>query len=57
MFLIIAFIKSFTNEMLVVFPDIFGHGHKLETWFEKLLAIFFPKYNLIMNSKVKECDS
>jgi hypothetical protein len=57
MFLIIAFIKSFTNEMLIVFLDIFGHEHKLETWFENFLAIFFPKYNLIMNSKVKECDS
>jgi hypothetical protein len=31
MFLIIAFIKRFKNEMLVVFLDIFGHENKLET--------------------------
>jgi hypothetical protein len=31
MFLIIAFIKSFKNEMLVVFLDIFGHENKFET--------------------------
>jgi hypothetical protein len=31
MFLIIAFIKSFRIEMLVVFLDIFGHEHKFET--------------------------
>jgi hypothetical protein len=57
MFLIIAFIKSFRNEMLVVFFDIFGHEHKFETWFEKKFRIFFLsqfwshfKFNFILGN-------
>jgi hypothetical protein len=41
MFLIIAFIKSFKNEMLVVFLDIFGHENKFETSFENFFGNLF----------------
>jgi hypothetical protein len=45
MFLIITFIKSFTNIVLVPFLEFFGQEYKFETWFEIFLGKFFFKVN------------
>jgi hypothetical protein len=44
MFLIIAFIKSFKNVMLVRFLELFGQEDKSKTWFENFVGNFFLKW-------------